>query len=491
MITRYINFLLLIGVALFSLNAHSLQLGEIIFKSNQNSSLDVLIQVNLSSEDKIDLLNPSIASKENYDSQGIERTKIHDDISLSLSLTPEKSNKASLRLTSKMPVTESYLDLLIQIESPSGKILKEYTVLLDPPPNVSPRKKIQEKKEVPVKKDIAKIKKVEIKKIAKKKINKKAEKKVSKNKKIVIAKPGKTLFQIARENSFAGITTEQIVIAIYQTNPNSFDGNLNGLIKGKQLKLPLREYYKKLSHLDARKILRQENIAWEKISQPKKTKKLKKKKNKIVKKKKDLDELSRLKKELEIANKKLEEKEQVIKKIEKSNQKLIEPQDTEIKPTKTIPDPADSVNEIKDDVLSEVIGKQASEDDSNTFTSSITDQNQDIIQEIIIDDKEINKPIRPIFVLSLVFLLALLLGLLFIVRKKKQASNNYFSSLSDAFETKESQYTPTPRSEDGSDGFPATDGSAENPTSQTEINSIEPTEANELDPDENKDDNPR
>lgn len=270
MITKYIKFLLVLGVTLFSLNTHSLQLGEIIFKSNQNSPLDVLIQVNLSVEDKIDLLNPSIATKENYDSQGIERTKIHDDISLSL--VSKKSNTASLRLTSKIPVTESYLDLLIQIESPSGKILKEYTVLLDPPSNISPRKKIPEKKEVKkevlVKKDLAKIKKVETKKIAKKKISKKANKK----KKIVIAKPGKTLFQIARENSFAGITTEQIVIAIYQTNPNSFDGNLNGLLKGKRLTLPLREYYKKLSHLDARKILKQENIAWKNISQQKKPK---------------------------------------------------------------------------------------------------------------------------------------------------------------------------------------------------------------------------
>lgn len=270
MITKYIKFLLVLGVTSFSLNTHSLQLGEIIFKSNQNSPLDVLIQVNLSGEDKIDLLNPSIATKENYDSQGIERTKIHDDISLSL--ISKKSNTASLRLTSKIPVTESYLDLLIQIESPSGKILKEYTVLLDPPSNISPRKKIPEKKEVKkevlVKKDLAKIKKVETKKIAKKKISKKANKK----KKIVIAKPGKTLFQIARENSFAGITTEQIVIAIYQTNPNSFDGNLNGLLKGKRLTLPLREYYKKLSHLDARKILKQENIAWKNISQQKKTK---------------------------------------------------------------------------------------------------------------------------------------------------------------------------------------------------------------------------
>ena len=484
MITKYIKFLLVLGVTLFSLNTHSLQLGEIIFKSNQNSPLDVLIQVNLSGEDKIDLLNPSIATKENYDSQGIERTKIHDDISLSL--VSKKSNTASLRLTSKIPVTESYLDLLIQIESPSGKILKEYTVLLDPPSNISPRKKIPEKKEVKkevlVKKDLAKIKKVETKKIAKKKISKKANKK----KKIVIAKPGKTLFQIARENSFAGITTEQIVIAIYQTNPNSFDGNLNGLLKGKRLTLPLREYYKKLSHLDARKILKQENIAWKNISQQKKPKIIKQTKNKIIKNKKDLDELSRLKKELEIANKKLAEKEQTIKKIEKSNQKLIKPQETEIKATETIPDSVNSLNKLKDEALNDlnkVTEKESSEDTSNTFISSITDQDEDIIQEIIIDDEENNKPIKPIFVLSLVFLLTLLLGLLFIVRKKKkQVSNDHFSSLSNVMQQGEPEIDE-----------PNFDASVikDNAGRQTDIDGAESTEANDLNSDINKDDNPR
>jgi Tfp pilus assembly protein FimV len=235
LIVKYINFLLVCLVGL-SINAYSLQLGKIILKSNQNSPLDVSIQVNLSSEDKIDLLKPSIAPKENYDSQGIMRTKIHNDIVLSL--IPKNSKQATLRLTSKIPVTEPFLDLLIQVESTSGKILKEYTVLLDPPTNLSPRKKTQEKKiiksENQGKKNPEKLKKVDSKKIVEKKSNIKA----SKKKKTVKAIPGKTLFQIARDNPLAGITTEQIVISIYQLNPSAFDGNLNGLIKGKTLNYP-------------------------------------------------------------------------------------------------------------------------------------------------------------------------------------------------------------------------------------------------------------
>ena len=417
MSAKHIKFLLVFFVTLFSINSYSLQLGKVIFQSNQNSPLDVSIEVNLSSEDKIDKLKPSIATKENYKSQGIERTKIHNDISLSL--ISKRPNKPVLRLTSKIPVTEPFLDLLIQIESPSGKILKEYTVLLDPPLSVIPSKKIQEKKVI--KKELS-LKKIPEK--IKKKVEKKTKTKVTK--KIVIAKPGKTLFQIARENSIAGVTTEQIVIGIYQVNPNSFDGNLNGLIRGKTLKLPLNNYYKKLSHLDARKILKQENINWKKSSRPKK---ISNKKNNVSKEKKVFDELSRLKNELENANKKLLEKDQALKAMERISKPIIIPNEVEIKAEKII---SDSIREIKEAPVDIPIM-----DSSNSFLSSVTDQNNDIIQEVIIDDEENSSSIKTIFVLLLIFLLTLLLGLLFIIKKRKKETNaDHFSSLSETHENK-------------------------------------------------------
>ena len=107
MIVRYIKFLLVYLFISISVNAHAIQLGKVIFKSNQNSPLDVSIEVNLSGEDKIDLLKPSIAPKENYESQGIERTKIHNDILLSL--ISKNPNQAILKLTSKIPAAEPFL----------------------------------------------------------------------------------------------------------------------------------------------------------------------------------------------------------------------------------------------------------------------------------------------------------------------------------------------------------------------------------------------
>lgn len=471
MIVKYINFLLVCLVGL-SINAYSLQLGKIILKSNQNSPLDVSIQVNLSSEDKIDLLKPSIAPKENYDSQGIMRTKIHNDIVLSL--IPKNSKQATLRLTSKIPVTEPFLDLLIQVESTSGKILKEYTVLLDPPTNLSPRKKTQEKKiiksENQGKKNPEKLKKVDSKKIVEKKSNIKA----SKKKKTVKAIPGKTLFQIARDNPLAGITTEQIVISIYQLNPSAFDGNLNGLIKGKTLRLPLRNYFEKLSHLEARKILKRENISWKKATQKNKPN------NNSIKKKKVSNELLKLKKELEIANKKLLEKDQALRAIENRNKPIIEPKKVEIEAPEIISDQIDKPKEPP------VV------DSSSTFISSITDQNENIIEEVIVDDEKNNDSIKPIFVLVLIFLLTLLLGLLFIVRKRKKEINSGqintpFSSLSEDLDSNQ----PNPNEDNSESNLSYDEVSQKNSVGQSSIDDSGISNPSNFTSDSNKDDNPR
>jgi len=192
------------------------------------------------------------------------------------------------------------------------------------------------------------------------------------------------------------------------------------------LKLPLRDYYKKLSHLEARKILERENIAWKNISYPQKQKNIKN----VIKKKKKLDELSRLKKELETVNRKLLEKEQALNAMAKTNKPTIKPKDVEVKLPEIVPG---TIKEIKDELAEPIV-----KNESNAFISSITDQNKNIIKEVIIDDEADNSSIKPVFVLLLLFLLTLLLGLLFIVRKRKKEINaDHFSDLSDTFEVRD------------------------------------------------------
>ena len=76
-------------------------------------------------------LVPNIASKEDFESQGIERLPVHANIDANFVKNSE--GIITLKLKSEKPVKDPFLDLLIQIDSPKGRNYREYTVLLDPP----------------------------------------------------------------------------------------------------------------------------------------------------------------------------------------------------------------------------------------------------------------------------------------------------------------------------------------------------------------------
>ncbi|HCC72914.1 MAG TPA: hypothetical protein DEP89_03930, partial [Methylophilaceae bacterium] len=111
--------------------AQALQLGKIVVTSSQGQPLNAEIELMLTPGEDTSKLQTSLASKENYESQGIERLAIHNNISVEL----QKNEKGLtvLKLKSTQPVPDPFLDLLIQVDSAKGRNYREYTVLLDPP----------------------------------------------------------------------------------------------------------------------------------------------------------------------------------------------------------------------------------------------------------------------------------------------------------------------------------------------------------------------
>ncbi|MBT7407566.1 MAG: hypothetical protein HN776_03395, partial [Nitrosomonadales bacterium] len=130
-----INFLkqtsLAIILLIFSLEVFALQLGQISVNSTQDQPLNAEIELVVSSGDDLDSLKAKIAGKDIYQAQSIERVPVHEDIKISVI---KDAKKSKLKLSSKNPVLDPFLDLLIQIDSPKGRNFREYTVLLDPLP---------------------------------------------------------------------------------------------------------------------------------------------------------------------------------------------------------------------------------------------------------------------------------------------------------------------------------------------------------------------
>jgi pilus assembly protein FimV len=112
-------------------NAWALGLGDIDLDSALNEKFSARIEL-------IDVqgLQPSeiivsLASAEDFARVGVERFFFLTD--LRFEVADGGRGVTHITVTSTQPVTEPYLNFLVEVLWPSGRMLKEYTVLLDPP----------------------------------------------------------------------------------------------------------------------------------------------------------------------------------------------------------------------------------------------------------------------------------------------------------------------------------------------------------------------
>ncbi|MCE5182412.1 MAG: hypothetical protein LLG15_11470, partial [Betaproteobacteria bacterium] len=90
-------------------------------------------EIELLSVDKKDLgsIRANFASLEAFKEARIERSPALSAIRFSVE--QKKNGDPYLKITSSKPIDEPFLDMLIEIDWPSGRLVREYTVLLDPP----------------------------------------------------------------------------------------------------------------------------------------------------------------------------------------------------------------------------------------------------------------------------------------------------------------------------------------------------------------------
>lgn len=123
--------LLLVGGAVtYSALAPALGLGDITQHSalNQPFSADIaLLDVGGLGEGE---LSVSLATAEEFSRAGVERVFFLNNLKFTPIL---RGNRNLIRVTSSKPVKEPFLNFLVQLNQPNGRLLREYTVLIDPP----------------------------------------------------------------------------------------------------------------------------------------------------------------------------------------------------------------------------------------------------------------------------------------------------------------------------------------------------------------------
>lgn len=116
--------------ALMTSQAHALGLGDITVHSALNQPLDAEIELLQPGDLSSDELIARLADVATFERMGVDRTTFLQN----LRFTPVLRNgRGYIRVVSTQPVHEPYLNFLLELERPNGRLLREYTLLIDPP----------------------------------------------------------------------------------------------------------------------------------------------------------------------------------------------------------------------------------------------------------------------------------------------------------------------------------------------------------------------
>jgi pilus assembly protein FimV len=123
--------LLAVLVAFITENAYTLGLGDLKLDSSLNQAFDAEIELTGIGELGVEEMLPNLASQDDFDRVGVERS----DILLDLRFKVESRSDGIMvvKISSTRPIIEPYLNFLVEVLWPSGRLLREYTILLDPP----------------------------------------------------------------------------------------------------------------------------------------------------------------------------------------------------------------------------------------------------------------------------------------------------------------------------------------------------------------------
>ncbi len=129
---RRSNRLSLALVLLLSGNAWALGLGEIRLDSALNAPMRAQIELLSATPEELENLQVGLASQETFERYGLDRPFYLQDLRFEV-VKSDSGQGNYIRVTSTRPITEPFLTFLVEAMWSRGRLLREYTVLLDPP----------------------------------------------------------------------------------------------------------------------------------------------------------------------------------------------------------------------------------------------------------------------------------------------------------------------------------------------------------------------
>ena len=120
-----------VSSALLAGQAHALGLGELNVKSALNEPLQAEIQLLQVRDLKASDIRPKLADDDAFSLAGLSRSGVLSSVDFDVELNAQGGAKVVIR--SDAPVREPFISFLMEVNWPNGRLVREYTLLLDPP----------------------------------------------------------------------------------------------------------------------------------------------------------------------------------------------------------------------------------------------------------------------------------------------------------------------------------------------------------------------
>ncbi len=248
-----------VSAGFYTSEASALALGRITVQSALGEPLRAEIDVPQITPAEAETLRTSTASPEVFRSQGMEFTPLMN--ALQVQLQRRADGSAVLRVTSDRPVNEPFVDLVLDTTWGTGKIVRSYTMLFDPPalrraaPTVtaSPQVAAQAASPAPASRTTPAAAAAPATPRAAPAPRPAAAPASGDG---VTVKAGDTAGRIANAHRPADVSLDQMLVAMMRANPDAFiQGNVNRVRAGAVLQMPDEATAKSVPTSEARQIL--------------------------------------------------------------------------------------------------------------------------------------------------------------------------------------------------------------------------------------------
>jgi len=248
----------LILLLAWSGTAQALGLGDIRLESALNEPFRAEIELLSVTPEELEGLTVQLAPTETFQRYGIDRPPFLSGFRFEIRQL--SGDRGVVRITSREPVTEPFVTFLAEAVWPRGRLLREYTVLLDPPTFASEETAEQA---APVRApaapaerspDAGSIRRAPEPRQTSAGLDAGDTYRVPRN---------ETLWGIAQRVRPSGLTMNQVMVALYENNPEAFDGNINRLREGAVLRIPSDDEMYGINRSEAVAEVSRQNQAWQ------------------------------------------------------------------------------------------------------------------------------------------------------------------------------------------------------------------------------------